>query len=190
MKLKQRNKVWNFMDVCFCSIFFLSWHWGKSQELCQSRAWWSVRAIFDRHIMVTKCYTFPAESHLEYLKTAATPTAPHAQNFGWNDFFFWFSSKFAQPQILPEWNGPYLKCCWFWTKSFVFPDVLLSGVGKWRNLLCWNCKQKLNLASQPAPKWNFQNTQRSHYDQPHFCLWYTISKIYLWKWYLSIVHTQ
>ena len=74
-------------------------------------------------------------------------------------FLFWFSSKFAQPQILPEWNEPYLKCCWFWTKSFVFPDVLLSGVGKWRNLLCWNCKQKLNLASQPAPKWKFQNTQ-------------------------------
>ena len=62
-----------FHGCYFCSIFFLSWHWGKSQELCQSLAWWSVRAIFDRHIMVTKCYTFPAESHLEYLKTAATP---------------------------------------------------------------------------------------------------------------------
>ena len=113
-----------------------------------------------------------------------------AQNFGWNNFFLLISSRFAQPQILPEWNGPYLKCCWFWTKSFVFPDVLLSGVGKWRNLLCWNCKQKLNLASQPAPKWNFQNTQRSHYDQPHFCLWDTITKIDMCLWYLSIFHTQ
>ena len=62
--------------LSFCSIFFLSWHWGKSQELCQSLARWSVRAVFDRHIMVTKCYTFPADSHLKYLKTAATNPSP------------------------------------------------------------------------------------------------------------------
>ena len=43
-------------------------------------------------MMVTKCYTFPAESHLKYLKTAATnqPAAYFlydAQRFGPNDFF-------------------------------------------------------------------------------------------------------
>ena len=114
MKLKQRNKVWNFMDVCFCSIFFLSWHWGKSQELCQSLARWSVRAIFDRHMMVTKCYTFPAESHLKYLKTAATNPSPtfymSHKTLVEIIFFFWFqvdlhSPRFCLSEMGHIWNA-------------------------------------------------------------------------------------
>ena len=72
---------------CYFLLNFLSFlTLSKSQELCQSLAWWSVRAIFNRHIMVTKCYTFPAESHLEYLKTAATN--PPQRTKLWLKWFF------------------------------------------------------------------------------------------------------